>query len=217
MVRTVNPFFVSCSPSFFQGRRAELKLKVYSSFEQEMVTDSVNPIPPDPRFVFVPESKGAKIYSGVKNLVGKVIFDPATSCKKEQSCYAGFSTQSKVGREWYRGLTLHPEAGDSDVATAHTLYNRYRESVNPVDAFNITLNLDTDQVRGFLFKAQAKLAWPRVVASPSVDFGLAQVGNHSFRDVVLENPSQLDLFCHLVPMTAYPNGIRLAPLLPKVR
>ena len=203
----------------FPGRRAELKLKVYSSFEQEMVTDSVTPIPPDPRFVFVPESKGAKIYSGVKNLVGKVIFDSSASCKKEQTCYAGFNTQSsKVGREWYRGLTLHPEAGDSDVATAHTLYNRYKESVNPVDAFNITFNLDTDQVRGFLFKVQVKLAWPRVISSsPSVNFGLAQVGNHTFRDVILENPSQQDVFYHLVPLTVYPNGHRLASLLPKTR
>ena len=202
----------------FPGRRAELKLKVYSSFEQEMVTDSVSPTPPDPRFLFVPESKGARIYSGVKNLVGKVVFDAAAACKKEQTCYAGFTLPSKVGREWYRGLTLHPEAGDSDVATAHTLYNRYKESVNPVDSFNITLNLDTDQVRGFLFKAQVKLAWPRVVpSSPSVNFGLAQVGNHSFRDVVLENPSQQEVFYHLVPLSVYPNGHRLASLLPKTR
>jgi hypothetical protein len=60
-----------------------------------MITDSVSPFPPDPRFVFVPESKGAKIFSGVKNLIGKVIFDPGATCRKKQLCYTGFSTNGK--------------------------------------------------------------------------------------------------------------------------
>jgi hypothetical protein len=138
-----------------------------------------------------------------------------------------------VGREWYRGLTLHSEAGESDIATVHTLYNRYKEAINPLSSFNITLNLDTNQVRGFLFKARAILAWPRVIsdalatAAPtgssqppsyfSVHFGLTQVGNYSFRDVILENPSQQDVFYQLVPMTVYPNGARMANLLPRIR
>ena len=129
---------------------------------------------------------------------------------------------------------MHSEASDSDIATVHTLYNRFKEATSPTNSFNITLNLDTDQVRGFLFKIKAALAWPKVVtamAPPSgnspaptvsatsgnvvVNFGLTQVGNHSFRDVVLENPSQQDVFYQLAPMTVYPNGPRMANLLPR--
>ena len=100
----------------------------------------------------------------------------------------------------------------------HTLYNRLREAINPSSSFNITLNLDTNQVRGFLFKARASLVWPRVLGgqpgSELVQFPLTQVGNSSFRDVILNNPSQQALYFHLVPLSAYPNGARVANMLP---
>jgi hypothetical protein len=51
-----------------------------------------------------------------------------------------------VGREWYQGLTLQPNVGDSDVAIVHTLWNRWRIATTPSSSFNITLNLDTNQV-----------------------------------------------------------------------
>lgn len=81
----------------FPGKRAELKLRVYSSFAQEMVADSLTAVPPDTRFKFVPESasKKSKIFSGQKNLIGKVVFDPGAACRKDESCYSGFSIRSK--------------------------------------------------------------------------------------------------------------------------
>ena len=70
-----------------------------------------------------------------------------------------------VGKEWYKSTTLQDNPGESDVAIAHTLYNRYLSSTqltSGLASFNITLNLDTNHVRGFLFNARAKLTWPRV-------------------------------------------------------
>ena len=74
----------------------ELKLKVFSSFAQEMLTDTIATVPPDPRFSFrMDRKKGAKILSGQKNLIGKIVFDPGAVCEPEENCYAGFDTQSK--------------------------------------------------------------------------------------------------------------------------
>ena len=128
----------------------------------------------------------------------------------------------------------------------HTLYNRLRDFLKPSSTFNITLKLDTDQVRGFLFKAKANLVWPRVLggaihkgSNPSnnkqqssdgvgstddfeedvngegiVHFPLTQVGNSSFCDVLLKNPSETALYFHLVPFSVYPNGMKVTKMLP---
>lgn len=119
-----------------------------------------------------------------------------------------------VGREWYQGLTLQPSVGDSDVAIVHTLKKRFYGSVSPSSSFNITLNLDTNQVRGFLFKARANLIWPVLTQKVRLNFPLTQVGNFSLVELLLTNPSSRDVYFHLVPMSAYPNGAKVAGLLP---
>ena len=167
-----------------------------------------------------------------------------------------------MGREWLQGLSLPPSLADSDVAIAHTLHKRGLKALQPSSYFNITLNLDTSQVRGFLFSARAALVWPRVVklqpdagsdskkkrspadedesddeeeeeqddpssssssgggaesgSSPLLfEFPLTQVGNSSFRDLLLSNPSpQRPLLVHLVPLAAYPSGAKAATALP---
>ena len=81
----------------FPGTKAELKLKVFSSFAEEMITETVAPVPPDPRFSFKSTVNNGRnvIMSGERSLIGKVIFDPAAGCMNDQSCYCGFSIYSK--------------------------------------------------------------------------------------------------------------------------
>ena len=245
-------------PPAFPGSRSEVKLRVYSSFSQHMKVDSVMAHPPDPRFIFKPDPKSSptpgvpRIVSGQKNYLGKLIFDPAQGCRKDDDCYAGFSTNSKFGREWFQATTQL--SGDVDVAITHSLRTRRDENFESAKAFNLTLKLDTDQVRGFLFQARAVFSWPRVLESVNegennnsadqtsssknnkknsskntteaennplildkkekISFPLTQVGNSSFRDVLIRNPSTLqDLFVHLIPLSAYPNGIKFINLL----
>jgi len=103
-----------------------------------------------------------------------------------------------------------------DYAVVSTLYNRLRCAASPSSSFNITLNLDTNQVRGFLFKARAKLIWPRV--SPAMErmiFPLTQVGNYSIKEVQIINPSEVPIIYHLVPMNVYPNSVELVRSLPE--
>ena len=126
-----------------------------------------------------------------------------------------FFLSFSVGKEWYQGLTLHSSMGDADVSIVHTLWNRLKAAVTPTSSFNITLNLDTNQVRGFLFKARAKLVWPRI--TPPIDrleFPLTQIMNTSELEVTFSNPAQHDVYVHIVPMLAYPNGKAVVGLLP---
>lgn len=46
-------------------------------------------------------------------------------------------------------------------------------------SINVTLQLDTNQVRGFLFPAQAHLQWPSLVKKHKIRFPLTQIGNMS--------------------------------------
>ncbi len=51
-----------------------------------------------------------------------------------------------VGREWFSGISLDPNAGEIDVGVIHTLWNRFLAATLPSPTFNISLNLDTNKV-----------------------------------------------------------------------
>ena len=80
----------------FQGKEVELKLKVFSSFTEDMITDSVSTIPRDSRFSFKHAVFDGRtvVMSGEKSFVGRVTFDPGASCRIDESCYSGFSLTS---------------------------------------------------------------------------------------------------------------------------
>ncbi len=215
----------------------DLRLKILSTFDTAMTIESVSTVPPDPRFYFrAATEKGEsgrreerKIVPEQKSFIGKMIFDPGRECREEEECYVGFDVEeSRFGIEWLTGLSLPQSMAESDSEIAQALHKRGLEELQPSSAFNVTLRLDTDQVRGFLIHARAALVWPRVVkfSQPDSDkdveesnstvfqFPLTQVGNSSFRDLLLSNPSQQPLLVHLVPLSAYPSGARAAGMLP---
>ena len=81
----------------FPGEKAELKLKVFSSFAEDMITDEVLTVPHDARFTFKPELKQGtnRIISGEKSTIGKVTFNPGATCRHDDSCYVGFRLTSR--------------------------------------------------------------------------------------------------------------------------
>ena len=81
----------------FKGKEVELKLKVYSSFAEEMITDAVSTVPFNPQFRFEHAVADGRtvIMPQERSYIGKVIFDPAAGCIQDESCYSGFSIQSK--------------------------------------------------------------------------------------------------------------------------
>ena len=196
-----------------QGKISELKLHVHSSFKHTMKVKSLSVVGGDPRFTFH-LGEAVNISPGQKSFVGRVQFDPGAECGLSEDCYAGFLPDGKFGHPWYLGLALPLNLGDMDLAVVHSLWTRMRAAAYPNSMFNVTLRLDTSEVRGFLFSARAALSWPVLAAAPTIQFPLTQLGNSSRMEILVTNPSSKPLLMHLVPMTAYPNAQNVLNLLP---
>ena len=194
---------------------SELKLHVHSSFKHKMRVKSLSMVGDDPRFMFdIGEEGGGVIIPGQKSFVGRVTFDPAAACGATEECYTGFLPEGKFGHPWYLGLALPLNLGDMDLAVVHSLWSRMRAAAHPNSMFNVSLRLDTTEVRGFLFTARAALSWPLLSSDSSLSFPLTQLGNSSRQDLVVTNPSSRPLLIHLVPQSAYPNAQNVLSLLP---
>ena len=198
----------------FQGKVSELKLHVHSSFKHKMKVRSLSVVGEDPRFSS--DLDGSEnISPGVKSYVGSVKFDPGAECDLEEAgCYTGFSPDSKFGRPWYLGLAMPLNLGEMDLAVVHNLWSKMKIASNQNAIFNVTLKLDTSEVRGFLFSARASLSWPMLSNSQEIRFPLTQLGNSTQRSILVTNPSSKSLLVHIVPMSAYPDATSVINLLP---
>ena len=80
-----------------QGKSVRLKLKVFSSFSEEMITDSVTTKPANGQFSFKHTVANGRstITPSEKSFVGYVTFDPAAECREHEDCYTGFPITSK--------------------------------------------------------------------------------------------------------------------------
>lgn len=192
-----------------------MKLHVHSSFKHKMRVKSLSVVGDDPRFTFdIGDEGGGVIPPGQKSFVGRITFDPAADCEPTEECYTGFLPEGKFGHPWYLGLALPLNLGDMDLAVVHSLWARMRAAANPNSMFNVSLRLDTTEVRGFLFTARAALSWPLLSSQPNLAFPLTQLGNSSRQELVVTNPSSRPLLVHLVPQSAYPNAQNVLNLLP---
>jgi len=199
----------------FPGKVSELKLHVHSSFKHKMRVKDLSVVGDDPRFTFsISQASGGSIPPGQKSFVGRVTFDPGAVCSLTEDCYTGFLPEGKFGHPWYLGLALPLNLGDMDLAVVHSLWARMRAAAHPNSMFNVTLRLDTTEVRGFLFTARAALSWPLLTSQSILSFPLTQLGNSSRQELIVSNPSSRTLLVHLVPQSAYPNAQNVLNLLP---
>ena len=84
-----------------------------------------------------------------------------------------------VGVEWVSYLGLPSHMSDFDVRHYKLFRSRYKESVlSQPSRANVSLLLNTEEVRGFLFPAQTHLTWPEILEpnSKTLVFPLTQVG-----------------------------------------
>ncbi|KAG1714735.1 Transmembrane protein 131 [Nymphon striatum] len=70
---------------------------------------------------------------------------------------------------------------------------------------NVTLQLDTEDVQGFLLQSRAYLKWPRLSSKKKLKFSLTQIGNISVKEFVLENPASHPVLAQVVMLSSYPN------------
>lgn len=75
---------------------------------------------------------------------------------------------------------------------------------------NLTLRLDTSEVRGHVFKTRVKMSWPSLLVDQNMEnksvftFPLTQVGNVSYQNITIRNPSSYNLVVQIVLDQNYP-------------
>jgi hypothetical protein len=140
-----------------------------------------------------------------ETLVGHLNFDPRKECRDD--CYISLPTHIPAGHTWLLGSTLDHEVTDTD----QYLYARFRQKwvelgTSQLSTINVTVQLDTNKVRGFLFPAQAQLFWPSLTRRAKVKFPLTQIGNVSMSEITIENPADVPVVVQVLPLSVYPNA-----------
>lgn len=75
---------------------------------------------------------------------------------------------------------------------------------------NLTVRLDTSEVKGHIFKTRVKMTWPSLLADNAENksiyiFPLTQVGNTTFINITIKNPSSHNLIVQMIMDIHYPN------------
>ncbi|XP_066999356.2 transmembrane protein 131 [Anabrus simplex] len=210
----------------FPGKLCVQQLLVRSLFSRPMTVTSITSVPPDPRVSYSYVAKGSQ-YSGAPLIVplqtssvGLLKFDPGLGCGTQ--CYLGILPNSTAGNQWLQNLGLPTHTKESDLSLFNVRYNRYSSMTRDAAARqNLTLRMDTTEVRDHQFQARVHLTWPKLATNlPSgnrsvLGFPLTQIGNTTYRDLVLQNPSSKALVLQLVMDWTYPQADRLLESLPE--
>jgi hypothetical protein len=125
--------------------------------------------------------------------------------------------------QWLHTLGLPIHTQGTDLTLLNTRHNRYLALTDGAFSAwqNLTLRLDTTEVRGHLFQAKVRLTWPKLVSSPQVGntscitFPLTQIGNTTYKELVLRNPSSELVVIQLALDSVYLQGNRLMDNLPE--
>ncbi|XP_055926563.1 transmembrane protein 131-like isoform X3 [Argiope bruennichi] len=197
----------------FPGKISTQSLYVHSTFSHSMTVTGISTVPEDSRFTFDPLKHGTPVlHPNSKNMVGKIHFDHRKYCK--QKCYSGLPTTTSMGHQWLLGMALPPDVGEMDGELFRTLSKRWHSLIDLEEkTTNITLRIDTTEVRGYLLKAHASLHWPRMFSRYKLKFPITQIGNHTVKDFTLENPSSLPVLVQVVPLSLYPNPANIISIL----
>ncbi|CAH1777102.1 unnamed protein product [Owenia fusiformis] len=189
----------------FPGKIPYRNLTIHSSFSQSMELQKVMFQPHDSRFYFTPAKDLVVLEPNKDTKIGTVYFDVQGRCRVGDTCYAGQPTSTQTGHRWLVGMTLEEEVANTD----QYLYTRFQQKwdeVKPNSVVNTTLQVDTSQVKGFHFSAQASLQWPSLVKkSAKIKFPLTQLGNISISTFTVENPSELPVLLQILPISHYPS------------
>ncbi|XP_064637998.1 transmembrane protein 131-like isoform X2 [Lineus longissimus] len=189
----------------YPGKISYKVLRMHSSFDNLMEVRDVSFQPNDTRFYYVPP-KTTPVYLTPQQdtVIGRVYFDAKRECQDD--CYVGLPTYTAAGHPWLLGLTLDKEVADTD----QYLFTRLQQMWEVLGAreqstINVTIQLDTNQVRGFLFPAHAHLCWPPLIKKSKLKFPLTQIGNLSTTEFYVENPGDVPVLVQVLPLSVYPN------------
>ena len=129
-----------------------------------------------------------------------------------------------AGSQWLNTLGLPIHTQDTDLLLLNTSYNRYLALTDGASSawHNLTLRLDTTEVRGHLFHIRVRLTRPKLLSSPHggnivsfITFPLTQIGNTTFKELILHNPSSKVVVVQLVLDYVYQHLNRLMDNIPE--
>lgn len=234
--------------SLFQGSTCSQDIKIHSTFSKAMKVATVGPVNKDNQHVkYVPYSDDIPTIKKGNNSIGRIVVDSSLNCKTQ--CYLGLllNTTGKlrwkvsrrstrltkrcsfsVGSQWLMTMSLPSHTRDLDSDLMNTRYALYLNStkgngsnVSNGPWGNVTILLDTSEVRGHKFHVNILPSWPSLLASGGIsrnksllNFPLTQVGNTTYKKFRMYNPSSSPLFIHLTMDWSYPQGMRLYESLP---
>nr|XP_022906700.1 transmembrane protein 131 [Onthophagus taurus] len=191
----------------FPGKICTRPLRVHSTFNDPMVIEDILTIPPDPR---ITSKHSGHIMGKATKVIGHLFLDPNIECHPD--CYLGI--QKENTDEWLRTFSLPKSSAEFDINLVNTFYNRYLNfSSNKHHRWqNITMRLDTSEVKGHVFHSRVHMTWPSLISNSETptrsicQFPLTQVGNISYQNLTITNPSTLNLIIQLVMDNVYPNA-----------
>lgn len=197
----------------YPGRVPYKVLQIHSTFDDYMEVTQVTFQPADTRFYFIPQNSNTVLLQPHEHsIVGKIFFDAKKDCKDD--CYVGLPTLSPAGHQWLLGMVLDKDVADTD----QYLYSKLQQKWDKLESLqqniaNVTIELDTNHVRGFLFSAQAHLQWPMLIRKSKIKYPLTQIGNLSVSDFIVENPGDEPVVVQVLPLSYYPSPHTILELL----
>lgn len=201
----------------FPGKICSHPLKIHSTFNEPMVIQSIWSIPHDPR---LSSSHSGHITTRSTRIVGHLFLDPSISCTANNNCYTGFPVTSNIGIQWIASFAAPNKIHELDYAILNTLYGRYVNATSGRRWQNLTLRLDTSEVKGHFFQSRVKLSWPRLIAGHSIGnkstfaFPLTQIGHTTYRNITVKNPSDKTLALQLIMDWSLPSSKNIFKMLP---
>ncbi|KAK4886769.1 hypothetical protein RN001_003040 [Aquatica leii] len=199
----------------FPGKICSHPLRVHSTFNDPMVIESILSIPPDSR---LSAKHLGHIMARSTKVIGHLYLDPSVGCRND--CYVGLNAEDAV--RWFETLSLPHITPELDLELVNAFYNRYlNQTSNGLKKWqNLTMRLDTSEVKWHLFKTRVKMSWPSLVVQEQLSngsvfkFPLTQIGNTSYHNITIRNPSSHNLIVQLVLNSAYPGYNNLNDGLP---
>jgi hypothetical protein len=190
----------------FPGKICSHPLRVHSTFNDPMIIEEIISLPPDSR---LSSKHSGHILARATKVIGHLYLDPTIGCGNE--CYTGL--QHDTTAQWLKTLSLSKSVADFDLNLVNVFYNRYLNfTANGSKRWqNLTLRLDTSEVRGHIFKTRVKMSWPSLLVEQNLEnksvftFPLTQIGNVSYRNITIRNPSSYNLVVQLVMDKNYPD------------
>ncbi|CAH1972997.1 unnamed protein product [Acanthoscelides obtectus] len=190
-------------------------LHVHSTFSESMVIEDILTLPSDKR---VTSRHTGHILGKSSKTIGHLFLNPDSDC--QPNCYTGLP--ANMSTQWLKTFSLPRLVAEYDSKLLNLLYTRYSKltSSGMQKWHNLTLRLDTSEIKGHIFKTRIQMIWPTLFLTQqnkhnrTVSLPLTQLGNSSYQNITLHNPASHSVMIQIVLDRYYPEYEIISKTLP---